>query len=101
MQRANYVNTSFSLVEMAGVSQSEAPAELNKAIRSEWLGRQDSNLRMLAPKAGALPLGYSPTVLPVKTLKPKFCLTILATDSTCFLSLERANITEPLPDKSD
>ncbi len=26
----------------------------------KWLGRQDSNLGMPAPKAGALPLGYAP-----------------------------------------
>ena len=25
-----------------------------------WLGRQDSNLRMAAPKAAALPLGHAP-----------------------------------------
>ena len=28
---------------------------------TEWLGRQDSNLRMAAPKAAALPLGDAPT----------------------------------------
>ena len=28
-----------------------------------WLGRQDSNLRMPASKAGALPLGDAPTSL--------------------------------------
>lgn len=26
-----------------------------------WLGRQDSNLRMTAPKAVALPLGHAPS----------------------------------------
>ena len=26
----------------------------------EWLGRQDSNLRMAVPKTAALPLGYAP-----------------------------------------
>ncbi len=25
-----------------------------------WLGRQDSNLRMLVPKTSALPLGHAP-----------------------------------------
>jgi hypothetical protein len=29
--------------------------------RKHWLGRQDSNLRMPASKAGALPLGDAPT----------------------------------------
>ena len=29
-----------------------------------WLGRQDSNLRMAASKAAALPLGYSPKLFP-------------------------------------
>jgi hypothetical protein len=28
--------------------------------RKTWLGRQDSNLRMAAPKAAALPLGDAP-----------------------------------------
>ena len=28
----------------------------------EWLGWQDSNLRMAIPKTAALPLGYTPTV---------------------------------------
>ena len=30
------------------------------SVRSEWLGRQDSNLRMLVPKTSALPLGDAP-----------------------------------------
>src|SRR3546814_19557936 len=29
-------------------------------LREWWLGRQDSNLRMAAPKAAALPLGDAP-----------------------------------------
>jgi hypothetical protein len=29
--------------------------------KPEWLGRQDSNLRMPVPKTSALPLGYAPT----------------------------------------
>ena len=29
----------------------------------QWLGRQDSNLGMQAPKARALPLGYAPDVI--------------------------------------
>jgi hypothetical protein len=32
-------------------------------MEENWLGRQDSNLRMAAPKAAALPLGHAPTVL--------------------------------------
>ena len=39
------------------VRQSPAPV-LNK----NWLGRQDSNLRMPIPKTGALPLGHAPSV---------------------------------------
>ena len=30
--------------------------------RAVWLGREDSNLRMAAPKAAALPLGDSPSL---------------------------------------
>ena len=32
----------------------------NEAIYQLWLGRQDSNLRMLGPKPSALPLGDDP-----------------------------------------
>ena len=28
-----------------------------------WLGREDSNLRMPDPKTGALPLGYAPMLI--------------------------------------
>ena len=34
--------------------------ELEISLRSIWLGRRDSNPRMPAPKAGALPLGDAP-----------------------------------------
>lgn len=34
--------------------------ELEMLLRSIWLGRQDSNLRMSAPKTDALPLGHAP-----------------------------------------
>lgn len=34
--------------------------ELEMLLRSIWLGRQDSNLRMPVPKTGALPLGDVP-----------------------------------------
>jgi site-specific DNA recombinase len=34
---------------------------LESRDRSAWLGREDSNLRMAAPKAAALPLGDSPS----------------------------------------
>jgi hypothetical protein len=34
---------------------------LNLGTRTGWLGRQDSNLRMAASKAAALPLGDAPT----------------------------------------
>jgi hypothetical protein len=33
---------------------------LENEIRSLWLGRQDSNLRITGPKPVALPLGYAP-----------------------------------------
>ena len=35
-------------------------AKLALGSDSDWLGRRDSNPRMPAPEAGALPLGYSP-----------------------------------------
>ncbi len=35
---------------------------LDRRGRSDWLGREDSNLRMAAPKAAALPLGDSPVL---------------------------------------
>lgn len=34
--------------------------ELQNEICSIWLGRRDSNPRMLGPKPSALPLGHSP-----------------------------------------
>lgn len=34
--------------------------DLETEIRSSWLGRRDSNPRMLGPKPSALPLGHSP-----------------------------------------
>jgi hypothetical protein len=34
---------------------------LENELRSIWLGRQDSNLRMTAPKTVALPLGHAPS----------------------------------------
>ena len=46
---------------MAAVAQAERKAigERTRAARN-WLGRQDSNLRMPVPKTGALPLGDAP-----------------------------------------
>ena len=51
----------------------------NRANCSGWLGRRDSNPRMLAPEASALPLGDSPmlsTLYPNNALKKSldFCL---------------------------
>ena len=37
--------------------------ELEMLLRSIWLGRQGSNLRMPVPKTGALPLGYAPSLI--------------------------------------
>ena len=48
-----------------GGSKGRCPASgfrfLDLAHVSSSLGREDSNLRMAAPKAAALPLGYAPT----------------------------------------
>ena len=33
-----------------------------RGCATEWLGWQDSNLRMAIPKTAALPLGYTPTL---------------------------------------
>ena len=38
----------------------EVKIELEKQMRSIWLGRKDSNLRYTVPKTVALPLGYAP-----------------------------------------
>lgn len=37
--------------------------EQEKLLRSIWLGRRDSNPRMLVPKTSALPLGDAPLLL--------------------------------------
>ena len=34
--------------------------ELKRRLRSIWLGRRDSNPRILGPKPSALPLGHAP-----------------------------------------
>ena len=34
--------------------------DIEKRLRSIWLGRRDSNPRMPGPKPGALPLGHVP-----------------------------------------
>ncbi len=41
---------------------------LEQAKSENWLGRQDSNLRIPLPKSGALPLGHSPTNCLVGTI---------------------------------
>jgi hypothetical protein len=39
----------------------KVPKGLENKLCSIWLGRQDSNLRMTAPKTVALPLGHAPS----------------------------------------
>ena len=34
--------------------------DVNRQCNEEWLGWEDSNLRMAIPKTAALPLGYTP-----------------------------------------
>ena len=41
---------------------------LKKEIRSTWLGRRDSNPRMLGPEPSALPLGESPVQIEIIAL---------------------------------
>ncbi len=41
-------------------SNNRGEEEQEVLLRSIWLGRQDSNLRMLVPKTSALPLGHAP-----------------------------------------
>jgi hypothetical protein len=43
-----------------GELRDEARACMNNGLGKFWLGRQDSNLGMAAPKAAALPLGDAP-----------------------------------------
>src|SRR4051812_42221970 len=47
---------------------------------SNWLGRKDSNLRMAAPKAAALPLGDAPIVRQKETKRKQPC----HSDLECF-----------------
>ena len=56
----------FSNLELGGQKLRYSLAEPfasfeNLGSYKEWLGWQDSNLRMPIPKTGALPLGYTPT----------------------------------------
>ena len=47
-------------LEPAKMRLNKTKTEALTSVRARWLGRQDSNLRMAASKAAALPLGYSP-----------------------------------------
>ena len=48
--------------DLEGFEREKLLVEAEKPeIVESWLGRRDSNPRMPAPEAGALPLGYSPT----------------------------------------
>ena len=42
-------------------SNNRGEDEFEEQLRSIWLGRQDSNLRIPIPKTGALPLGHAPS----------------------------------------
>src|SRR6185312_7250480 len=43
-----------------GPAAPHRPLRIRRGEFRNWLGRQDSNLRMPVPKTGALPLGYAP-----------------------------------------
>src|SRR6476660_3444256 len=46
----------------SGVKRLRSAADLCEQLRTEmWLGREDSNLRMVESKSTALPLGDAPT----------------------------------------
>jgi hypothetical protein len=40
-------------------------------VRNNWLGREDSNLRMAESKSAALPLGDAPTPLFIPGCRPR------------------------------
>ena len=63
-----YKNPWKLLENSSAEARGEAPSEAGNANFTTWLGRQDSNLRMAASKAAALPLGYSPILLSSTTL---------------------------------
>ena len=52
--------------ELINALQGEIGAK--NVLYSVWLGRQDSNLRMLGPKPSALPLGDGPIFLYISTI---------------------------------
>ena len=55
----NLLAESISKIDFMGFYKKKKPCK-NKVLSKFWLGRLDSNQRMSAPKADALPLGDAP-----------------------------------------
>ena len=60
--KATFITTKRMLIKNRFASGAYVAQNTNfvKKRVKKWLGREDSNLRMPAPKAGALPLGDAP-----------------------------------------
>ena len=56
------VDSKFEPVKTTQRSRISVQEGKSISVLDEWLGRRDSNPRMAAPKAAALPLGDSPTL---------------------------------------
>ncbi len=52
----------YERVRTDNTMSDKAKSEAIASLRARWLGRRDSNPRMVASKATALPLGYSPII---------------------------------------
>jgi NAD(P)-dependent dehydrogenase (short-subunit alcohol dehydrogenase family) len=78
----------------------------NLLTRSEnvgWLGRQDSNLRMAAPKAAALPLGDAPTFPADMSRRERALITaraILQSPEKALMRSDRASRKDRAPRRS-
>lgn len=57
----NLLAESISKIDFMWFYKKKKPCK-NKVLSKFWLGRLDSNQRMSAPKADALPLGDTPTL---------------------------------------
>lgn len=56
------VASKFEPAKTAQRSRNSVREGKSISVLDEWLGRRDSNPRVPAPEAGALPLGYSPII---------------------------------------
>jgi membrane-associated phospholipid phosphatase len=66
-RHAHYVSDVGAGIVLGLAAEAASNFLWDTVARKDWLGRQDSNLRMPVPKTGALPLGDAPARAPMTT----------------------------------